>query len=153
MKATLEAINQMQADGVIGEYAIGGAVGATIYLEPAATLDVDIFVVLPQGGSLISLSPLYDYLKKKGATIRGEHIVLGEWPVQFLPPANDLQKEAVATALPLVIEDVTTRVMSPEYLVAIALQTGRSKDYLRILQFVEHEAARSGKVAKHTRAA
>jgi len=29
MKATLEAINQMQTDGVIGKYAIGGAVGAT----------------------------------------------------------------------------------------------------------------------------
>ena len=30
----------MQADGVIGKYAIGGAVGATFYLEPAATLDL-----------------------------------------------------------------------------------------------------------------
>jgi hypothetical protein len=47
VKVTLETINQMQADGVIGKYAIGGAVGATFYLEPAATLDVDIFVTLP----------------------------------------------------------------------------------------------------------
>jgi hypothetical protein len=100
VKATLEVINQMQADGVIGEYAIGGAVGATIYLEPAATLDVDIFVVLPQAGSLMSLSPIYDYLRDKGAEIHAEHIVIGEWPVQFLPPANDLVKEAVANALP-----------------------------------------------------
>ena len=44
MKATLEVINRMQADGVIGQYAIGGAVGATFYLEPVATLDIDIFV-------------------------------------------------------------------------------------------------------------
>jgi hypothetical protein len=42
VKATLEAINQMQADGIIGEYAIGGAVGATFYLAPAATVDLDI---------------------------------------------------------------------------------------------------------------
>jgi hypothetical protein len=142
VKATLEVINQMQADGVIGEYAIGGAVGATIYLEPAATLDVDIFVVLPTpaGKFLLSLSPIYDYLKDRGAAIQAEHIVIGEWPVQFLPPATDLEKEAVENALPTVIEDVETRVMSPEHLVAIALQTGRSKDYIRILQFVEHEA-------------
>jgi hypothetical protein len=33
----------MQSDGVIERYAIGGAVGATFYLEPIATLDVDIF--------------------------------------------------------------------------------------------------------------
>jgi hypothetical protein len=32
MKNTLEVINQMQRDGVIGRYAIGGAVGATFYL-------------------------------------------------------------------------------------------------------------------------
>jgi hypothetical protein len=142
VKATLDIINQMQTEGVIGEYAIGGAVGATMYLEPAATLDVDIFVVLPtpQPGSLLSLSPIYDYLTARGAEIHAEHIVLGEWPVQFLPPANELEKEAVANALPVVIEDVATRVMSPEHLVAIALQTGRSKDYIRILQFIEHEA-------------
>jgi hypothetical protein len=33
MKDTLQVINQMQADGVIGPYAIGGAVGATFYLN------------------------------------------------------------------------------------------------------------------------
>ena len=31
----------MRTDGVIGKYAIGGAVGATFYLEPSATLDID----------------------------------------------------------------------------------------------------------------
>jgi len=36
----------MQADGIIGSYAIGDAVGATFYLEPVATLDVDVFVQL-----------------------------------------------------------------------------------------------------------
>ena len=33
-KETLAVINQMQADGVIGKYPTGGAVGATLYLEP-----------------------------------------------------------------------------------------------------------------------
>jgi hypothetical protein len=33
----------MQADGVIERYAIGRAAGATFYLEPIATLDVDTF--------------------------------------------------------------------------------------------------------------
>ena len=47
MRDTLEMINRMQTDGVIDEYAIGGAVGATFYLEPSATEDVDIFVMLP----------------------------------------------------------------------------------------------------------
>ena len=88
VKATLDAINQMQADGVIGKCAIGGAVGTTFYLEPAATLDVDIFVVLPtaSGGSLPSRSPIYNYLKARGGTIKDEHIVIGGWPVRAKEP-------------------------------------------------------------------
>ncbi|MGB8887912.1 MAG: hypothetical protein WCC87_14375 [Candidatus Korobacteraceae bacterium] len=61
MKTTLEMINEMQAKGIIGKYAIGGAVGATFYLEPSATLDVDIFVVLPTvaSGSLLTVASIY----------------------------------------------------------------------------------------------
>jgi hypothetical protein len=54
IKNTIAAINQMQADGVIQRYAIGGAVGATFYLEPVATLDVDVFVTFqPDAGGLL----------------------------------------------------------------------------------------------------
>ena len=40
----LLALAEMEADGVVDRYASGGAVGATFYLEPVATLDVDVFV-------------------------------------------------------------------------------------------------------------
>jgi hypothetical protein len=148
VKATIEAINQMQADGIIGKYAIGGAVGATLYLEPAATLDVDIFVMLPAvpGSSLLSLAPLYDYLKARGGTVKDEHMVVGGWPVQFLPPSNELEREAVAESVATIVEGVTTWVMSAEHLVAIALCTGRSKDHIRILQFIEQDAVDRGKM-------
>jgi len=141
LKRTLELINQMQADGVIGQYAIGGAVGATFYLEPAATLDIDIFTTLPadQGNSLVSLSPIYEYLQARGCAVKQEHILIGGWPVQFLPPSNNLEREAVAEAIDTTVEGVSTRVMSAEHLMAIALHTGRPKDYIRILQFLEQE--------------
>jgi len=142
MKATIESINRMQADGVIGKYAIGGAVGATFYLEPAATLDVDIFVILPMtpGGLLLSLSPIYDYLKARGGTVEDEHIVIGGWPVQFLPASDELELEALGEAVPTTVEDVGTWVMTAEHLAAIALRTGRPKDHNRILQFIEQGA-------------
>jgi hypothetical protein len=142
VKETLEAINQMQADGIIGKYAIGGAVGATFYLEPASTLDVDIFVTLPAvpGGLLLSLSPIYEYLKTKGGRLEDEHIVIGGWPLQFLPANNDLEREALAEAVPANVEDVETWVMTAEHLAAIALRTGRPKDHNRILQFIEQRA-------------
>lgn len=109
MKQTLELINQMQSDGVIAHYAIGGAVAATFYLEPAATLDVDVFVLLSTpAGALVSLSPIYEYLKLRGGVEDGEHIVLGEWPVQFLVPANELEIEGVVASIPVEVEGVRT---------------------------------------------
>jgi hypothetical protein len=142
MKATLDAINQMQADGVIGNYAIGGAVGATFYLAPAATVDLDVFVTLPgsSGTLLASLSPIYEFLKSRGGKIQDEYIVIGDWPVQFLLPSNTLEEEAVRDAVFTTVEGVATRVMTAEHLIAIALQTGRTKDHNRILQFIEQVA-------------
>ena len=139
MKTTLEVINQMQADGVIGHYAIGGAVGATFYLEPVATLDIDVFVSFqqPPGSALISLTPIYDYLTARGFKAEQEYIVIGGWPVQFLPPENALVEEALARAVETDVEGVRTRVMTAEHLTAIALQTGRAKDAARVLQFIE----------------
>jgi len=147
VKRTLELINQMQADGVIGEYAIGGAVGATFYLAPAATVDLDLFVTLPSAtGMLVSLSPIYEYLKSRGGTQQDEYIVVGDWPVQFLPLRNALHEEAVEQAISTNVDDVPTRVVSAEHLVAIALETGRAKDHTRILQFVEQGAVDRAKL-------
>jgi hypothetical protein len=153
MKDTLGVINQMQAEGVIGRYAIGGAVGATFYLEPSATLDIDIFVALekPQESSLVTLAPVYDYLRSRGYKTKKEHVIIEEWPVQFLPAASALEEEAIDQAVVTEVEGVPTRVMTGEHLVAIALSTGRAKDFARILQFVESgvlDAARLDSILK-----
>lgn len=147
MKETFAILNQMHADGVIGRYAIGGAVGATFYLEPVATLDVDVFVkFLPSNSVLVSLSPIYEYLLQRGYRAEGEYIVIGDWPVQFLPPASGLEEEAIAEAIVSDVQGVPVNVMSAEHLTAIALSTGRSKDFARILQFVESGAVGVGRL-------
>lgn len=138
-KEVFAAINRMQSDGVIDRYAIGGAVGATFYLEPVATLDVDIFVTFrPEPGRLIiSPQPIFDYLTALGATIEGEYLVIAGWPVQFLPPASPLVEEAIAEALQTDVDGEPAWVFTAEHLAAIALQTGRAKDKARLLQFIE----------------
>ncbi|HET9181324.1 MAG TPA: hypothetical protein VFP59_04255 [Candidatus Angelobacter sp.] len=142
MKEAFELVNQMQREAVIDRYAVGGAVGATLYLEPAATLDIDIFVKLSgdAGSLLISLSPIYDYLKQHGGRAEGEHMVIGGWPMQFLPVSTGLEEEGLHEAIETDIEGVPVWVMRAEHLAAIALQTGRSKDHARILQFLEQDA-------------
>lgn len=139
MRATLEAINQMQADGIISQYAIGGAVGATFYLEPAATLDIDVFVSLQSapGSQIVSLTPIYTYLTARGCRAEREYIIVSNWPVQFLPPSDALDEEALVQAVETDVDGIKTRVMTAEHLVAIALRTGRAKDKLRVELFVE----------------
>lgn len=135
-------LNQMERDGVIKRYAIGGAVGATFYLEPVSTLDVDVFIAFkPQQESIIvSPAPIFDYLKGFGCKMEGEHIVISGWPVQFLSASGPLLEDALNNALEVDVEGVPARVLTAEYLAAVALQTGRAKDKARLLQFVESSA-------------
>jgi hypothetical protein len=138
----ISLINQMGADGVVERYAIGGAVGATFYLEPVATLDVDVFVAFRQqpGQVLASPRPIFDYLTARGGVVEGEYIVLAGWPVQFLLPPNPLVEEALIEAVTVDVEGTPARVFTAEHLAAISLQTGRAKDYARLLQFLEASA-------------
>jgi hypothetical protein len=148
VKTTLDMINRMQADGVIGKYAIGGAIGVIFYLEAFYTEDLDIFVILPTvpGSSLLSLSPIYEYLTEQGCKVDGERIVIGDWPVQFLPPQGALEQEALDEAVKTEYEGIATYVLSAEHLVAIALKTGRAKDYARIVMFLDQDAVNMEKL-------
>ena len=137
----------MQAAGVIGRYAIGGAVGATFYVEAFATEDLDIFVDLPPADtSLVSLGPIYDYLRARGYHGEREHIRVEGWPVQFLVPNNTLQRDALDEAIEINVEGVRTLVMQAEHLAAIALQTGRAKDYARIALMIQQYGLDSSKL-------
>ncbi len=138
MKETLQILNRMVAGGVISEYAIGGAVGAIYYLEPFDTADIDIFVQIETSGSeLMILAPIYKYLTEQGYEAAGEFVHIEGFPVQFLPIFNPLTEEAVREAQTIMYDSVPTRIMRAEHLVAIMLDTGRLKDYLRINMFLE----------------
>ena len=138
MRETLKIINRMVKAGIIEGYAIGGAVAAIYYLEPFDTADLDIFVqVNATGSDLMILSPIYEYLTEQGYEAKGEFIYIEGIPVQFLPVFNPLIEEAVEKAQTIKYGRVATRIMRPEHLVAIMLDTGRPKDYLRISIFLE----------------
>ena len=139
IQEVLRTMNQMVADGIIQRYAVGGAVGATFYLEPVSTLDVDIFAELhaAPGSKLLSLDPIFSYLRERGGKMEGGHIVISGWPVQFIPPTSPLAEEAMDDAKEMDVEGTSVTVFTAEHLAAIALQTGRAKDKARVLQFVE----------------
>jgi hypothetical protein len=142
IREVIETIADLQAAGVIGRYAIGGAVAATFYLEPVATLDVDVFVEFhtEPRSRMVSLEPILKYLRDHGCIMQGEHIVIAGWPVQFLPAGTPLLQEALAKAIEKDVDGTPARVFTAEYIAAIALETGRAKDKARVLQFVEADA-------------
>lgn len=134
----LIALNEIVAEGVISNYAIGGAVGASFYIDPMQTQDVDAFVFMkPEPNGLLSLTPIYAALAAKGGIVKGEHIVIGEWAIQVLPAYKPLVEEALSESIETTFNNIPTRVFAPEYVCAIALDTGRGKDFVRVAAFIE----------------
>ena len=146
MRETIGVINQMEIDGAVGRYAIGGAVAAFLYVEVAFTEDLDILVSFEnqrEPSGLILLGPILGYLAGKGfSEFRKEGVIVHGWPVQFLPVASRLDQEgldeAVLTDLPVDAETkIQCRVLRAEHLMATALAVGRPKDYVRLTQFIQ----------------
>jgi hypothetical protein len=133
MEKTLRVLNDLERAGVVSRYAIGGAMGATFYVEPVLTFDLDVFIVLPAtSGGLLTLSPLYESLRARGYREEKDCVNIEGIPVQFLPAYNALVEEALAEAREMIYEGTPTRVLRAEHLLAIALQTGRAKDRERV---------------------
>jgi hypothetical protein len=139
MKKTIAVLNRLEKDGIIGHYAIGGAMAATFYVEPFTTFDLDVFVVLAQKGDspLLSLTPIYQALHEMGYSDDKECVMVEGVPVQFLPAYNALLEEALAQAPEVPYEDLRTRILSAEHLAAVAVQTGRGKDRSRVQMFLD----------------
>lgn len=129
----------MLATGTINGYAIGGAIGASFYIEAVSTQDIDIFAHLTRlPPAFEELSAIYSYLREKGYLPRNEFVVIEDWDVQFLIPSEgSLEAEAVKNANIIEFYDERVHVMMPEYLVAIALATGRDKDISRVREFIK----------------
>jgi hypothetical protein len=145
MEATLKVLNELEHEGVISRYAIGGAVGAIFYMEPFLTYDLDVFVLLPQtGGGLLTLAPIYEALKKRGYVEERECLLIEGMPVQFLPAYNALLEEALQQARDIPYAETQTRVLRPEHLVAIMVQTGRDKDRQRFSTFIQEAELDAG---------
>ena len=138
MDAALAILNEMEESGVVQRSAIGGALAAFFYSEVVVTEDLDLFVLLdPHTGSLVSLGPVYEFLKARGAREHREHLQLAGILLQIIPAFDPLIEEAVREACRRVVGNTPTRVMSAEHLIAIALKTGRAKDLSRIALLLE----------------
>jgi len=138
MNATIAVLNRLERDGVVKQYAVAGGVAATFYMEPLTTYDLDVFILVEsKPGKLISLAPIYDYLAACGFKTEREYVMIHGMPVQFIPTYNRLSEEALEQARTVKYSGAPVRVIRPEHVLAIMLQTGRPKDLIRARQLAE----------------
>ena len=138
LEKIIERLNDLRARGVIGSYAIGGAFAFIFYAEPFETRDLDVFAELPvSAGGLVLLDKLYAELRSLGCPFEGDAVLIEGFPVQLLPESSPLEREAVEQASVVPVGTQTTRVFTPEHAVAVALQTNRTKDRLKIEHLLE----------------
>ncbi len=135
-------LNDMRREGIVSEYAVGGATAVLFYAEPSRTYDLDVFALLPAGAeqSLVSLEPLYRWAKQRGFAVESEHIMIQGVPVQVLPAYNALVGDAVREARLHDYATVPVRVVDPEHLVALALQAGGARRRERAWQLLQSGA-------------
>ena len=136
MEKALKIINEMLKNEVIRDYAIGGGIAALFYIEPILTYNLDIFFI-PKEERIDILSDLYKYLKEKGYDSEKEYILIEGITVQFIPVYNNLVIESVEKSIESCYLNTATKVLRPEYLIAISLQTFRPKDIDRIMKFLK----------------
>jgi hypothetical protein len=132
----LRAANKLVAAGMIKDYALGGALAAIHYVEPFATYDADIFFIPTAQDLSGGIPQIYDALRAQGWRVEGGHLLLGNFPVQFLT-AHGLTEEAVREAKTIDYQGVPAKVFRPEHIIAIAASVGRHKDLARIEQIME----------------
>jgi len=64
VKKTFGVLNEMVSDRAIENYAITGAIGAIFYIEPFATQDINVLIVMPKAeGGLVAEMPGWRYLR------------------------------------------------------------------------------------------
>ncbi len=145
LSAVFRVLADLIKNGVISQYAVGDAVGAIFYVEPRETFDLDIFFVLAHEPSspLLRVEAIYEYARSKGFETSAEFIRIHGWAVQFLESSTPLWKEAVSEAREVEFEGAMVRVMGPEYLAAMMVGTGRSKDWIRLADFLEADILNS----------
>ena len=135
-------LNRMRDEGIVSQYAIGGATAVLFYAEPTRTYDLDVFVALDAGAGddLVSLSAAYEWARAQGYGLRAEHLMIEGVPVQLLPAFNALVETALSTARVHDYGGVPVHVVGPEHLVALALQAGGLRRRERAWQLLQSGA-------------
>jgi hypothetical protein len=101
------------------------------------TEDADVLVEVPGEHGQDVPAPIHAYCRSRGLSAQGQWIRVGSWPVQFIPPYSRITEAALREAVVEDFEGVPLRVVRADFLAMIALDSGRPKDFDRIIRMME----------------
>ncbi len=140
IEKVIGVLEDMTEKGIILDFAVGGAFAATLLNEPIATVDLDIFFLLAEGGDelILSLDAIYRYAEENGFQFDHEFINIFGWLVQFVEASrNDLWREAIESANMVEVGHHKIPVIDAVHLVSMWLLAGRARDYQKIAIFLD----------------
>jgi hypothetical protein len=124
----IPVINEMQADGIIERYAIGGDAATSLYLDSVNPRHLEIVVPLPTvpGKLIVSPTRIFEYLIGRGAIFEAQFMRIGDTKTLFVPPSTPLLEEALRDAPVRDFDGHPAKVFTADHLAALAFQTGRA---------------------------
>ncbi len=124
------ALNALKRRRIIRDYAVIGAVAATAYMEPLATEDLDVIILVDTDEEYLRV---FNTIAENAEGQEGMHYVLGGVPVQIFPSTTmPLYRDTVETAAQVRIGGLRVNFASIEHLILLYLQAFREKDQLRV---------------------
>src|SRR5947207_15755705 len=117
LAGVLRAANELVSAGLIKDYALGGALAAIYYTEPFTTYDADIIFVASDTTLSAGMPAIYSHLQSKGGRVKREHLLIKDFPVQFLA-AYELTEEAVGEAKQIQFKALPAKIFRLEYIIA-----------------------------------
>jgi len=133
-----DIMDDLQDNGFIEDWIIGGGTAVMYYADAIPSIDVDIFAHYTSTSFLAPLSEVYEYLiDKYKAKIDSDMIKIGGLYLQFLPADSSNPVDTEATKHPNIVKG-GLRLFEFEYLICSMLYVG-SKKYIPRLSLIKME--------------
>ena len=128
--STIRALNELRRRRIIRDYALIGAVAATVYMEPVFTDDLDAIVLVDTDDEY---RDTFRRIADNSEGQEGKHQILGGIPVQLFPSTvSPLYRDTVENARQVRVNNLRTKVASPEHLILLCLLANRERDRMRV---------------------
>ena len=133
--AIIKLLNDLKKKRKLRDYAIFGAVGASYYMEPTYTKDIDIIILADTDQDYIKV---WRELSKYATKVKDFGFIISETEVQILPTSiSSLLKSALRNAKIVRTGGIATKVVDKEHLILLALKANRPKDRFRAAILLE----------------